>query len=86
MSGDPFNPEIGDSVCARTATSARIIPYNRSDFAFGWESVLTTGRRRSAQHSCPRVAQRLVYRRVCNFQVNDNLLVAPTDYIHSAAA
>jgi hypothetical protein len=87
IQGDPFNPEInGELGVSQNRNFGReIIPYNFDpDYAFGWgvrpynwETSI------SAQHELmPGVSLNVSYhRRVYgNFQVNNNLLVAPTDY------
>ena len=85
VQGDPFNPEInGELGVSQNLNFGReIIPYNFDpDYAFGfgvrpynWETSI------SLQHELlPRVSVNLAYYRrwYGNFQVNDNLLVAPT--------
>ncbi len=87
VQGDPFNPEINGElgVSQNRNFGLEIIPYNFDpDYAFGfgvrpynWETSI------SLQHELlPRVSVNLAYYRrwYGNFQVNDNLLVAPSDY------
>jgi hypothetical protein len=87
IQGDPFNPEInGELGPSQNRNFGReIIPYNFDpDYAFGfgvrpynWETSV------SAQHELMSgVSVNVSYHRRTygNFQVNDNLLVAPTDY------
>jgi Carboxypeptidase regulatory-like domain len=87
VQGDPLNPAInGELGASQNLNFGReVIPYNFDpDFAFGfgvrpynWEASA------SVQHELMRgVSVNLAYyrRMYGNFQVNDNLLVAPTDY------
>jgi hypothetical protein len=87
VQGDPFNPaangELGASL--NRNFGLEIIPYNFDpDFAFGygvrpfnWEGSVSL-----SHEVVPRVSVNVAYYRrwYGNFQVNDNLLVAPTDY------
>jgi hypothetical protein len=87
IQGDPFDPEVnGELGVSQNRNFGReIIPYNFDpDYAFGfgvrpynWETSV------SAQHELLRgVSVNVSYhfRTYGNFQVNDNVLVAPTDY------
>jgi hypothetical protein len=87
IQGDPFNPEInGELGVSQNRNFGReIIPYNFDpDFAFGfgvrpynWETSV------SGQHelmSGVSVNVSYHFRSYGNFQVNDNTLVAPSDY------
>jgi hypothetical protein len=87
IQGDPFNPELNLELgpSQNRNFGREIIPYNfDSDYAFGfgvrpynWESSV------SVQHEVMRgVSVNVAYyrRSYGNFQVNDNLLVSPSDY------
>ena len=87
VQGDPFNPAVNDELgpSQNRNFGLEIIPYNFDpDYAFGfgvrpynWETSV------AVQHELvPRVSVNVAYYRrwYGNFQVNDNLLVAPSDY------
>ena len=87
IQGDPFDPALNGELGASLNRNfgLEIIPYNFDpDFAFGfgvrpfnWEGSVSL-----SHEVIPGVSANLAYYRrwYGNFQVNDNLLVAPTDY------